>query len=292
MSKTLNSCSKVFERERKIKKARLDTSTHLADETTSSLQQSEALMEASSKSLQSFGKQMVQEVCIDLTFYFNLSDRLLQSSGFKSTIQKEISDAVSQVDAIEHYNKAIVGRSTSQAPATGATPQKRKWSYIGVWEKTKPRADLLQEHRLRQVSGSTSDLSHPSSSVEEMTEEPESEDDVNTEGADDGQKHEYDISDLRPLPTTHAENLLAAIDMDSEMPQASESSSNSDTADVPTLPPIEVELPLAQTRVKRRESNIPMPLKGQPIRPTLQEKSTNIAPDARARAARTLRTRR
>ena len=239
-------------------------------------------------------------------------------------MQKEISEGVAQVSAIEQHNKAMVGRSTTAAPPTGTTPQKRKWSYIDKWEKTKNREVLLKEHRIRQASGSGSgsDISQPSEPVErEQTSEEAAIDrqeedlereaeDEEGEGAGEGQEQaKEDVSTLVPPPVSHSENLLAAIDIDAEMPASdSSTSSSSDSAASESEPhslppPIEVGLHPVQVKpratMKRRESGIPMPaamaMKVQPVRPTLQEKSTNIVPEGRTRGAapaRSLRTRR
>ena len=145
----------MFEREHKIKRARLDASTHLADDATSSLQQSQAVMEASSKSLQTFGKHISSEVSRSFLFERVQPNTFLQTSDLKGKTQSDLSAALSQISAIEQCNKSMVGRSSKEIQPTGATPQKRKWSYIDKCEKTRSRADLLREHREQKGVGSS-----------------------------------------------------------------------------------------------------------------------------------------
>lgn len=215
----------------------------------------------------------------------------MQSSDLKGKTQNEISTALSQISAIEQCNKAMVGRTSKEMQPTGATPQKRKWSYIDKWEKTRSRVEVLQEHREKKVVGSSLEQSLSSTdTVEEEEQEFAKERLGEQRPSDEVTEHDHDMSDLQPCPAAHVQSLLSTIDMDSEIPQYSESSISPESDELPSLPPVEVELPAAQARTKRRESSIPM--KMQPIRPKLQEKSTNIVSDARTRPVRNLRVRR
>ncbi|KAL5533323.1 KIP1 [Sanghuangporus sanghuang] len=273
VSKSLNSCSKVFEREHKIKRARIESSTHLANDAQSTLQKTQEVLDATTKGFDSFGKQLATE-----------SDLLYNE------FHAHASAAAFHVSTVQQHNRRILEEGTRQNPPTGTTPQKRKWSYVDKWERTQNRSDLLRDYR-RQRSSAALETVYPLASptqavperqeLESIEEEPEgsgsNEEESGNVAADSTEQIVSEIA-VKEEPQSDPQRLL----------EASSSAPSSDCPEAPKPAPVSVP---SVPKLARRESGLPT-MKTVPVRTTLQEKSTNIIAETRTRITRPSRFRR
>ncbi|EJD06038.1 kinesin-domain-containing protein [Fomitiporia mediterranea MF3/22] len=281
VSKALNSCSKVFEREHKIKRVRIDTSTHLAEDAQATFQSTRDLVDSTSKEFDTFRKDVTAE-----------TERL------QNELRSHSSSASSHVSSVQQYNKRMLEQGTRQNPPTGTTPQKRKWSYVDKWERTKNRTDLLREY-YRQRGPISAESAHDTLQNEDSILDVQEAENLeeHTEGDNPGQEVGGDGADAAEHNNATSEEPQAAASPPAKVEEESGPLPLSESSSLTTLPSedlIETQpapQPVAPaSRSNRRESGIPM--KVQPPRPTLQEKSTNILPEPRPRVIRTTRVRR
>ncbi|KAI5122950.1 hypothetical protein M0805_006831 [Coniferiporia weirii] len=254
VSKTLDSCSKVFERDRKIKRARIEITSQVGEDVQSALQTSQGVVESTSKALDVFGKQ------------FNA-----ESSTLAKRIRSYASSASSHMSTVQRQNQLMLEQGTRQMSPTGSTPQKRKWQYTDRWERTRSRSDLLQDFRGSNGTSTLGDvyrtarvvpLPSDGQDLKELEEEKGPDDDVNG-----GSELEVESDPLH----------------ESQEP-------SSMTLSDECIEPSSVPAPSLSV-VKLEPEEAVAPLKSQPVRSTLREKSTNIVPEVRTRVARYSRRR-
>ncbi|KAH8117562.1 kinesin-domain-containing protein [Phellopilus nigrolimitatus] len=270
VSKTLNSCSKVFEREHKIKRARIEATTHLGEDAQSVLQKTRGVVDSASKALTTFGDQFTEE-----------------SSALHKRIHSHASSGTSHVSAVQQHNRLIFEQGTRQNPPTGSTPQKRKWQYVDKWEKTQSRSDLLYDYRRQHGTVILDDVASQAFS----SELPHS-DDLKLQDLQEEDERGVLPSESGPDTMSSSSSVPANNEVKMEVCldplQDSQISSSATLSDEPIESiPIRVSaLPVPKLVSSDSETS----LKSQPVRTTLQEKSTNIAnvprPTRMARARR------
>lgn len=278
----------VFEREHKIKRARIESSTHLANDSQSTLQKTQEVLDATAKGFDVLGKQLVADVSCFIGVMMNLSANFDQSDLLINELHAHASAAASHMSSVQQRNKRILEEGTRQNPPTGTTPQKRKWSYVDKWERTQSRADLLRGYRRQRSTPAfdTYPLASPIQAtteeqelenIEEESEAPELQESGSVEVENTGQQTVSKVA-VKEEPQSDQQRLLEApppVPPPADEPEAPKPAPTS----IPTAP-----------KLARRESGIPT--KTLPVRTTLQEKSTNIIPEHRTRIIRPSRLRR
>lgn len=152
-----------------------------------------------------------------------------------------VSSAESHVSTLREHTHLLTEHATRQNPPTGTTPRKRQWQYVDKWERTQERDDILREHRGRRGVVS-----------------PKTFNSIRLPGL---------VDESMPLsPTAEDEDMKVESDVQSNPLSSSESLSDGSLEDRPSVP---------------RSHSTVAPLKSVPLRPLLQERSTNIM-DTRA----------
>ena len=94
---------------------------------------------------------------------------MLESIFYTNGLHKQVT---TRVTSIQEHNSPIIERGTHQ-DLPGLTPKKRKWRYVGKWERTQSRDVLLRDFRDAQTTTSSNFVSNAPSQIPMPTAAPQ-----------------------------------------------------------------------------------------------------------------------